>query len=115
MPHSLNRNTQCLVRHQVVHRRRHQRVFRSCMLMPPSRTRTTCLRSNIAPRLAGENVQHIDMLCMSHSVCLYAVRSRQLGGERCCSSGMSYGFLKEASTCRTETPFDVAFDEPLGA
>ena len=43
-------------------------VVRSCMLMPPSRTRKTCLRSNIAPRLAGENVQHIDMLCMSHSV-----------------------------------------------
>src|SRR5216683_3016959 len=40
-----------------------------CMLMPPSRTRKRCLRSNIAPLLAGENVQHRDMLCMSHSVC----------------------------------------------
>src|SRR2546427_1282805 len=56
-------------------RRRYRQLFRSCMLMPPSRTRTTCLRSNIAPRLAGENVQHIDMLCMSHSVCLYAFNS----------------------------------------
>src|SRR5215813_2364718 len=28
---------------------------------------------------------------------------------------MSYGFLKEASTCRIEASFDVAFDEPLGA
>jgi hypothetical protein len=26
---------------------------------------------NIAPRLAGENVQHIDMLYMSYAVCLY--------------------------------------------
>src|SRR5713101_5943411 len=50
-------------------RRRHPKLLRSCMLMPPSRTRKRCLRSNIAPLLAGENVQHINMLCMSHSVC----------------------------------------------
>src|SRR6516162_4018976 len=37
-------------------------------------------------------------------ICRYAVRSRQLGGERCCSSGMSSGFLKEASTCRIVRP-----------
>ena len=55
--------------------RRYPRLLRSCMLMPPSRTRKTCLRSNIAPRLAGENVQHVDMLCMSHSACLYALNS----------------------------------------
>ena len=47
-------------------------------------------------------------------ICRYAVRSRQLGGERCCSSGMSSGFLKEASTCRIEATLDVPFDEPLG-
>jgi len=45
-------------------------VERSCMLMPPSRTRMTCLRNNIAPRLAGENVQHIDILYMIHSAFL---------------------------------------------
>jgi len=43
-------------------------MFRSCMLMPPSRTRETCLRSNIAPLLASENVQHMDMLCMRHTI-----------------------------------------------
>jgi hypothetical protein len=47
--------------------------LRSCMLMPPSRTRKPCLRSNSAPCLAGETVQHVDMLCMRHSVCLSAV------------------------------------------
>src|SRR5919108_4280740 len=46
--------------------------------------------------------------------CLYAVRSRQLGGERCCSSDMSYGFLKEASRCRIETFGDVNFEHVLG-
>src|SRR5881296_685679 len=46
--------------------------------------------------------------------CLYAVHSRQPGGGRCCSSDISFGFLKEASTCRIETPFAVAFDAPLG-
>ena len=46
---------------------------------------------------------------------LYAVRSRQLGGGRCCSSDISRGFLKEVSTCRIETTLDVSFDEPLGA
>ena len=71
MPHGPARGRRDLDRHEVVHRRRHQRMLRFCMLMPPSRTRKTCLRSNIAPRLAGENVQHIDMLCISHSVCLY--------------------------------------------
>jgi hypothetical protein len=50
-------------------------MLRSCILMPPSRTRMTCLRSNIAPLLAGEDVQHRDMLCMSHSVCLDAFNS----------------------------------------
>src|SRR6266571_1332923 len=45
--------------------------------------------------------------------CLYAVRSRQPGGERCCSSDMSHGFLKEASTCRIEAGFDVSFEYPL--
>src|SRR5262245_49543066 len=49
------------------------RIVRSCMLMPPSRTRKTCLRSNSPTRLAGENVQHIDMLCMSPSICLYVL------------------------------------------
>ena len=34
---------------------------------------------------------------------------------RCCPSGMSHGFLKEASTCVIETTLDVAFDEPFGA
>src|SRR6266571_1712276 len=57
-------------------RRRHQILLRSCMLMPPSRTRETCLRSNIAPLLAGENVQHIDMLCMRHTIRPYALNSR---------------------------------------
>jgi len=52
---------------------RYRKLLRFCMLMPPSRTRKTCLRSNSAPRLAGENVQHVDMLGMSHSVCLYAL------------------------------------------
>src|SRR6266536_6726537 len=46
--------------------------------------------------------------------CLYALRSRQPGGERCCSSDMSHGFLKEASTCRIEATLDVSFDEPFG-
>ena len=40
---------------------------------------------------------------------LYAVRSRQLGGERCCSSDISRGFLKEVATCRIETRADIAF------
>jgi hypothetical protein len=42
-------------------------------LMPPSRTRETCQRDYIAPLLAGEKLQHIDMLCMSHSAYLYAI------------------------------------------
>jgi hypothetical protein len=50
-------------------------VERLRMLMPPSRTRETCPRSHIAPILAGENLQHMDMSCMSHSVCLYAIRN----------------------------------------
>src|SRR5438128_3543834 len=40
---------------------------------------------------------------------LYAVHSRQPGGGRCCSSDISFGFLKEASTCRIEVSFDVRF------
>jgi hypothetical protein len=43
------------------------------MLMPPSRTQMTCLRSNIAPFLAGEDAQHIDMLCMGHAIVFYAL------------------------------------------
>src|SRR6266436_10382883 len=39
--------------------------------------------------------------------CLYAVRSRQPGGGRCCSSDISFGFLKEASTCRIEDALDI--------
>src|SRR2546427_11742047 len=45
--------------------------------------------------------------------CLHAVRSRQPGGGRCYSSDISFGFLKEASTCRIEAPLDISFDEPL--
>ena len=45
-------------------------------------------------------------------ICRYAVRSRQLGGERCCSSGMSSGFLKEASTCRIVRPHRPASPPP---
>jgi hypothetical protein len=37
---------------------------------------------------------------------LYVLASE--AGERCCSSGMSYGFLKEASTCRIEEAFDIS-------
>jgi hypothetical protein len=33
---------------------------------------------------------------------------------RCCPSGMSHGFLKEASTGRIEAGLDVPFDEPFG-
>jgi hypothetical protein len=43
------------------------------------------------------HTQHIYMLC---------VLASQEGG-RCCSSGRSYGFLKEASTCRIETLRDI--------
>ncbi len=50
-------------------------MLRLRMLMPPSRTRETCPRSNLAPILGGENVQHIDILCMSHSVCGYAIHN----------------------------------------
>src|SRR6266702_5150918 len=57
---------------------------------------------------------HIGIRNDSFLTCLHAVRSRQLGGERCCSSGMSYGFLKEASICRIEATLDVSFDEPFG-
>src|SRR6266446_78848 len=47
--------------------------------------------------------------------CLYAVHSRQPGGGRCCSSDISFGFLKEASTCRIEEALDVRFhDEAIG-
>src|SRR5262249_31000507 len=53
----------------------YRRCIRFCMLMPPSRTRKTCLRSNIAPLLAGEDAQHIDMLCTSHAIYLYALNS----------------------------------------
>src|SRR6266487_5528279 len=52
---------------------------------------------------------HIGIRNDSFLTCLHAVRSRQLGGERCCSSGMSYGFLKEASTCRIEEACDIRF------
>src|SRR5215467_3531566 len=31
---------------------------------------------------------------------------------RCCPSGMSYGFSKEASTCRIEAGFDVPLQAP---
>src|SRR5262245_34239709 len=48
-------------------------IQRSCMLMRPSRTRMTCQRNNIAPRLAGENVQHIDILYIIHSAFLYDI------------------------------------------
>ena len=47
--------------------------------------------------------------CMTY---LYAVVSRQPGGGRCCSSGMSHGFSKEASRCRIEAGFDVPFQDP---
>ena len=55
---------------------------------------------------------HIGIQNDSCITCLYAVCSRQLGEERCCSSGMSYGFLKEASICRIEATYDIAFDHP---
>src|SRR5262249_34408938 len=32
---------------------------------------------------------------------------------RCCPSGMSYGFSKEASTCRIEAAGDVGIQNPL--
>ena len=48
-------------------------MFRSCILMPPSRTRETCQRNNIVPLLVGEKLQHIDMSCMSHSAYPYAI------------------------------------------
>ena len=51
-----------------------QTMIRLRMLMPPSRTRKTCQRSNSAPRLAGEKLQHVDMLGMSHSAYLYALK-----------------------------------------
>src|SRR6266704_2227076 len=56
---------------------------------------------------------HIGIRNDSFLTCLHAVRSRQLGGERCCSSGMSYGFLKEASTCRIEAFRDINFQRIL--
>src|SRR5713101_4567860 len=60
----LGRHRRSLARHQQDHKMdagcRHLRLLRSCILMPPSRTRKRCLRSNIAPLLAGENVQHIN-------------------------------------------------------
>ena len=74
LSHGVEGDHDTLERREMVHRRRHQGLFRSCMLMPPSRTRKTCLRSNSAPRLAGENVQHVDMLGMSHSAYLYALK-----------------------------------------
>ncbi len=40
-------------------------------------------------------------------ICLYAVRSRQPGEGRYCSSDMSYGFLKEASRCVIEAAGDI--------
>ena len=45
--------------------------------------------------------------------CLYAVHSRQPGGGRCCSSDISFGFLKEASTCRIEAFRDIQFERIL--
>src|SRR5262249_20132632 len=42
--------------------------------------------------------------CMTY---LDAVVSRQPGGGRCCSSGMSHGFSKEASRCRIEEALDI--------
>src|SRR6266568_7138408 len=56
---------------------------------------------------------HIGIRNDSFLTCLHAVRSRQLGGERCCSSGMSYGFLKEASTCRIEAFRDIELERVL--
>src|SRR5262249_13542235 len=47
--------------------------------------------------------------CMTY---LDAVVSRQPGGGRCCSSGMSHGFSKEASRCRIEARLDVGFHHP---
>src|SRR5713101_89164 len=47
--------------------------------------------------------------CMTY---LYAGVSRQPGGGRCCSSGMSHGFSKEASRCRIEELRDVRFNPP---
>src|SRR5215475_13295049 len=43
----------------------------------------------------------------SCTTCLYAIRPRQSGRGRCCSSGRSYGFLKEASTCRIEVEYGI--------
>ena len=54
---------------------------------------------------------HIGIRNDSCITCLHAVRSRQLGGERCCSSGMSYGFSKEASTCRIEVAPNISLDD----
>jgi hypothetical protein len=45
--------------------------------------------------------------------CLYAVGSRQPVGGRCGSSGISFGFSKEASRCRIEAGLDVPFQYPL--
>jgi hypothetical protein len=61
--------------------------------MPPSRTRTTCLRSNIAPFLAGEDVQHIDMLC----ICLYALYR------------ILYMLFYNMSTEKQEIPFNFIY------
>src|SRR5678815_1437985 len=49
--------------------------------------------------------------CMTY---LYAVVSRQPGGGRCCSSGMSHGFSKEASRCRIETAGDIGIEHVSG-
>ena len=46
--------------------------------------------------------------------CLYAVHSRQPGGGRCCSSDISFGFLKEASTCRIEAAGDICVQHISG-
>src|SRR5712691_5112228 len=47
--------------------------------------------------------------CMTY---LYAVVSRQPGGGRCCSSGMSHGFSKEASRCRIEASTHICVHTP---
>src|SRR4029450_9509356 len=49
-----------------------------------------------------------------HNISICCVSS-PAGGGRCCSSGMSYGFLKEASTCRIEKSTHIGIHDPPDA
>ena len=54
----------------------YREMLRFCMLMPPSRTRETCQRSNIVRLLTGEQAQQINMLRISRFLCAYSMHSK---------------------------------------